>query len=69
MLTIRRRPLGMSLILTGLTVAAVGSALAGLGAAQTAAFSALAALFFLHRFYGFQRKTRARVASTGTLIC
>jgi hypothetical protein len=49
-LTIRRRPLGMSLILTGLAVAAVGSALAGLGAAQTAAFFLIAALFFYTGF-------------------
>jgi hypothetical protein len=50
MLTIRRRPLGMSLILAGLAVAAVGSALAGLGAAQTAAFIAIAALLFYTGF-------------------
>jgi hypothetical protein len=49
-LTIRRRPLGMSLILAGLAVAAVGSALAGLGAAQTAAFFLIAALFFYTGF-------------------
>jgi hypothetical protein len=39
--SIRRRPLGMALILAGVAVAAVGSALAGLGAAETAAFSLL----------------------------
>jgi hypothetical protein len=49
-LTIRRRPLGMSFILAGLGVAAVGSALAGLGAAQTAAFFAIAALLFYTGF-------------------
>jgi hypothetical protein len=49
-LTIRRRPLAMSLILGGLAVAAVGSALAGLGAAQTAAFFAIAALLFYTGF-------------------
>lgn len=48
--TIRRRPVGMSLILAGLAVAAVGSALAGLGAAQTAAFFLIAALFFYTGF-------------------
>jgi hypothetical protein len=48
--SIRRRPLGMSLILAGLAVAAVGSALAGLGAAQTAAFFVIAALFFYTGF-------------------
>jgi hypothetical protein len=49
-LTIRRRPVAMSLILAGLTVAAVGSALAGLGAAQTAVFFAIAALLFYTGF-------------------
>ena len=49
-LTIRRRPLAMGLILAGLAVAAVGSALAGLGAAQTAAFFAVAALLFYTGF-------------------
>jgi hypothetical protein len=49
-LTIRRRPLAMSLILGGLVVAAVGSALAGLGAAQTAVFFAIAALLFYTGF-------------------
>jgi hypothetical protein len=41
--TIRRRPLGNALILAGLAVAALGSGLAGLGYAATAAFVALAA--------------------------
>lgn len=50
MLTIRRRPVAMGLILGGLVVAAVGSALAGLGAAQTAAFFAVAALLFYTGF-------------------
>ena len=36
--TIRRRPLGTGLIVAGVLVAAVGSAAAGLGVAQTAAF-------------------------------
>jgi hypothetical protein len=48
--TIRRRPVGMSLILAGVAVAAVGSAVAGLGVAQTAAFFALAALFLYGGF-------------------
>jgi hypothetical protein len=39
--TIRRRPLGNGLILAGVAVAAIGSALAGLGEAQTAAFIAV----------------------------
>lgn len=38
--TFRRRPLGNALIVAGVTVAAVGSALAGLGTAETAAFVA-----------------------------
>jgi hypothetical protein len=40
---LRRRPLGNSLLLAGFALAAAGSAVAGLGAAQTAAFVALAA--------------------------
>jgi hypothetical protein len=48
--SIRRRPLGMSLILAGVAVAAAGSALAGLGAAQTAAFSAVGVLFLYTGF-------------------
>ncbi|HEX2292997.1 MAG TPA: hypothetical protein VHH55_06770 [Gaiellaceae bacterium] len=39
--SIRRRPVAMSLILAGVAVAAVGSAVAGLGVAQTAAFLAV----------------------------
>jgi hypothetical protein len=41
--TIRRRPLGNTLLLAGVAVAAAGSALAGLGEAQTAASIAVAA--------------------------
>jgi uncharacterized membrane protein (UPF0136 family) len=41
--TLRRRPIGNSLILAGVAVAAVGSALLGLGEAQTAISIALAA--------------------------
>jgi hypothetical protein len=40
--TIRRRPLGTSLILGGVAVAAAGSAVAGLGVAQTSVFLAVA---------------------------
>ncbi len=39
----RRRPLGNALLLAGFGLAAAGTALAGLGAAETAAFIALAA--------------------------
>ena len=49
-LSIRRRPLAMSLILAGVGVAAAGSALAGLGAAETAAFTALGVLFLYTGF-------------------
>jgi hypothetical protein len=41
--TLRRRPLGNALLLGGFVVAAAGSALAGLGAAETAAFVAAGA--------------------------
>jgi hypothetical protein len=40
---LRRRPLGNTLLLSGFVVAAAGSALAGLGAAETAAFVAAGA--------------------------
>ena len=39
--TIRRRPLGNTLIVAGVAVAAAGSAIAGLGVAQTAVFMVL----------------------------
>ena len=42
--TIRRRPLGNALLLAAITVAGLGSALAGLGVATTAAFVAIAAV-------------------------
>ena len=54
--TFRRRPLGNLLIVTGVAIAAVGSTLAGLGAAQTAAF-AVAAVIFLYA--GFVAPSRA----------
>lgn len=41
---LRRRPVGNSLLLAGIAVAGAGSALAGLGTAQTAAFVAVAAV-------------------------
>lgn len=43
LLTMRRRPLGNTLLLAGIGVAAAGSALAGVGAAETALFIAVAA--------------------------
>ena len=39
----RRRPIGNALLLAGFATAAAGSALAGLGAAETAAFIAVGA--------------------------
>jgi hypothetical protein len=50
LLTIRRRPVGNALIVTGVTVAAVGSGLAGLGVAQTSAFIAVAAVLLYAGF-------------------
>ncbi|HEY3069862.1 MAG TPA: hypothetical protein VGJ34_06060 [Gaiellaceae bacterium] len=41
LLTLRQRPLGNALIIAGVAVAAAGSALAGLGEAETAVFIAL----------------------------
>jgi hypothetical protein len=60
--TIRRRPLGNALLVAGVAVAAAGSALAGLGEAESAAFIAVAALllyagFVTRRRWGvFQRR-------------
>jgi hypothetical protein len=48
--TIRRRPRGTSLILAGVVVAAGGSAVAGLGVAQTSAFLALASVLLYAGF-------------------
>ena len=50
LLTIRRRPLANALILLGVAVAAAGSALAGLGEAETAAFIAVAAILLYAGF-------------------
>ena len=50
LLTIRRRPLGNGLIVAGVVVAALGSALAGLGAAETAAFTAVAVVLLYGGF-------------------
>jgi hypothetical protein len=48
--TIRRRPFGNGLLLAGVAVAAAGSAVAGLGAAETAAFIAVAAVLLYGGF-------------------
>lgn len=54
LLTIRRRPLGNALIVAGVAAAAGGSALAGLGVAQTAAFVAAGVVLL---YLGFLRRT------------
>ena len=56
--TIRRRPLGNGLILAGVSVAALGTALSGLGAAKTALFVAIAALLLYGGFTGSPRVRR-----------
>jgi hypothetical protein len=48
--SIRRRPLAMALILAGVAVAAAGSAVAGLGVAQTSAFLAISSLLLYGGF-------------------
>ena len=55
--TIKRRPLGNALILAGVGVAALGTALSGLGAAKTAIFVAIAALLL---YGGFTASARSR---------
>jgi hypothetical protein len=54
LMTFRRRPLANSLILAGTGVAAAGSALAGLGAAETGAFIAVGVLLL---YAGFRAAT------------
>lgn len=54
--TIRRRPRGNALILLGVAVAAVGSALAGLGTASTALFVTIAVLLLYGGFTGSSRR-------------
>jgi hypothetical protein len=55
--TIRRRPVGNGLILAGVVVAALGTALSGLGEAKTAIFVAIAALLL---YGGFTASPRVR---------
>jgi hypothetical protein len=57
---IRRRPLGNSLILAGLVVAALGSALAGLGKAESSLFTAAAALLLYGGFIVPRRASKPR---------
>ena len=63
LLTLRRRPLGNSLLLAGVAVAATGSALAGLGEAGTAAFIALAVVLL---YAGFVRSGAPRAAAASS---
>ena len=64
LLTIRRRPLGNALLLVGIGLAALGSALAGLGEAETAAFVAAASVFlylgFIARSPFARKRTHTR---------
>ncbi|MBA2537590.1 MAG: hypothetical protein H0V20_09195 [Actinobacteria bacterium] len=55
--TFRRQPLANALIIAGTAIAAIGSALAGLGAAETAAFTAVAAIVL---YLGFTLASRSR---------
>jgi hypothetical protein len=50
LLTFRRRPFGNALVIAGIAVAAVGSAVVGLGEAGTAVFFAIAALLLYAGF-------------------
>jgi len=50
LLSFRRRPLGNALILAGVAVAAAGSALAGLGEAETALYAAVAVVLLYGGF-------------------
>ena len=64
--TLKRRPLGNALILAGVAVAAAGSAVAGLGAAPTAAFILAASLLLYGGFVaggGRRRKADDPVAA------
>jgi len=56
--TIKRRPIGNGLILAGVAVAALGTALSGLGEAKTAIFVAIAALLLYGGFTGSPRVRR-----------
>lgn len=60
LLTMRRRPVGNSLILAGVACAAVGSAIAGLGVAQTAVFIVLGVVLL---YLGFLAQGKNFVSS------
>ncbi len=55
--TIRRRPLGNALILAGVATAAAGSALSGLGTANTSVFAAIAAILLYGGFTASPRRS------------
>lgn len=54
LLTFRRRPIGNALVLAGVACAAAGSAIAGLGVAETSLFIAIGAVLL---YAGFLRRT------------
>jgi hypothetical protein len=58
LLTLRQRPFGNSLLLAGVAVAAIGSALAGLGTAASSAF-AVAAVLLLYGGFLFGQAPRS----------
>jgi len=62
LLGLRRRPLGNALILAGLLVAGIGSALAGLGEAESSIFTAVAAVLL---YGGFVLPSRASAPAPG----
>lgn len=59
--TFTRRPLGNLLLLAGIAVAAIGSALVGLGAAGTAVFFAIAVVLL---YAGFTRRSERGLLTT-----
>ena len=67
-LSFRRRPLGMGLLLAGVTVAAVGSALAGLGPLRQLHSRHSASSFFT-QVLRFPAEIHPRVAYSGALMC
>jgi hypothetical protein len=66
--TFRRRPLANALIVAGTVVAAAGSALAGLGAAPTSAFVAVAAALLYAGFRAATAPSRPASVSNGAPV-
>lgn len=62
LLTIRRRPFGNSLLLAGVAVAAIGSALAGLGTVASSAFAVAAVLLLYGGFLLGRAPRRMRIS-------